>query len=327
MAAPASKTMFNYFSKLPSKAIVVEESNPRKLAPKFNKQHVEQFQNRLEQFDAELFSVNNNQSFFHEHDGCGDNSVEILDGSNKINQLENGDVPMDISISSTNYITSIKSRQHKPFKLVRKLRGPLRAKLLQYHEDVRPPYYGTWQRKSKKISGRRPFTMDDDIFDYDADSEAEWDIGGPGESLKGDDSEDEEEIDDYEIDMKTFVPHGYVSDDEVEVHSDQDEAPSADQSMEEICDVQDDSNISVQIVAEKGTRPQPKLEQVQQQAQQRQTIQNRSPVQQVPQQPIKQAKLEIKPITLGIYYENEQPITLSESKIQFMKTFQGVSCK
>lgn len=291
---PPSKTMLSYFTKLPSKAIVVEEANPRKLAPAFNRQHVEKFQStRLEQFDADLFN-------FH----------------------------------STNYLETIESGQHKPFRLQRKIRGAFRAKLLQYHEDVRPPYYGTWQRKSKIISGRRPFAQDEDVFDYEVDSEAEWDLGGPGESLKGDDSEEDEELDDYEIDMKTFVPHGYVSDDEMEVHSDQEEGTSADQSTEETCDVEDDSNVSVLIVGEKmakgavtnGTAK--KKQQPQQQ--QAQTIsRNSSPAQAgVPQlPPSSKQKPEIKPISLGLYYEDAQTMMLSESKLLFLRAFQGCSCK
>lgn len=334
MTAPNNKTMLNYFTKLPSKAVVVEELNPRKSAPVFNRQHVEKFQNRLEQFDAELFNVNNNSTSNrtnnnannHNHIHNHTNSA-IDNGSN--NGLANGDNECltNNSTSTNNYIADIKSGRHIPFAVRAKLRGPLRARLFQYHEDIRPPYYGTWQRKSRKISGRRPFAQDDDIFDYEVDSEAEWDIGGPGESLKGDDSDDEEELDEYEIDMQTFVPHGYVSDDEMEVHSDQEEAPSANQSLEETCDVEDDSNISCKIICEKGVKiPQPIASAQTPHNPQRQTIQNPSPAQLVQPPPVKQAKLEIKPIILGIHYENEEPIALSESKLQFMKAFQGLSC-
>lgn len=186
MAAPATNnTMFNYFTKLPSKDCIVEE-NPRKLAPIFNKQHVDEFQARLGDFDSELLNNDKNH-----------------------------------------YLSTIKSGQHQPFKIDRKCLNPKRAKLLQFREDVRPPYYGTWQKTSRLVTGRRPFGLDEEIFDYDNDSEAEWDIGGPGESLKDDDSEyddeDEGKPDDYEIDMKVFVPHGYVSEDELEVDGDNDE--------------------------------------------------------------------------------------------------------
>lgn len=298
MAAPTSKTMFNYFTKLPSKAVVVEESNPRKLAPVFNKQHVEEFQStRLEQFDAELFNINNNRDQSAVKESNGSPVVENGHSTNGFgNRKANGtsdhkseDVPMDVSLTSNvTYIDSVKSGLHKPFKLDRKPRGPLRARFLQYHEDVRPPYFGTWRKRSKKITGRRPFALDEDMFDYEVDSEAEWDIGGPGESLKGDDSDDDEEVDDYEIDMKTFVPHGYVSDDEVEVQSDK-----------------EDSNASIMIVYEKKTKSdqqEPQQAQPQQQHQQRHQTANKQP----------------QPITLGIHYEVDEPT---------LKAFQGVSCK
>lgn len=124
------------------------------------------------------------------------------------------DLMKNDSVSETNYILCIRSKQYTP-KRIRRKRNPLRSKLFQFHEDVRPPYFGTWQKESIRVTGRRPYRRDEKFFDYDCDSEAEWDIGGPGESLR--DSEEEEDVEnEYEIDMKTFVPHGYVSDDEVD---------------------------------------------------------------------------------------------------------------
>jgi chromatin assembly factor 1 subunit A len=49
-------------------------------------------------------------------------------------------------------------------------------RFLRFVEDVRPPYYGTWSKKSSKISGRRPFGKDV-VMDYEYDSEAEWEEG------------------------------------------------------------------------------------------------------------------------------------------------------
>ena len=34
------------------------------------------------------------------------------------------------------------------------------AKLLQFSENTRPAYYGTWRKKSKCITGRKPFQLD-----------------------------------------------------------------------------------------------------------------------------------------------------------------------
>ncbi|KFM69809.1 Chromatin assembly factor 1 subunit A, partial [Stegodyphus mimosarum] len=83
------------------------------------------------------------------------------------------------------------------------------AKLLQFSENVRPPYWGTWRKKSKNVRPRHPFGEDSSL-DYTVDSDEEWDEGGPGESLSGTEAEDESE-DDYEVDNDFFVPHGYLS--------------------------------------------------------------------------------------------------------------------
>lgn len=36
----------------------------------------------------------------------------------------------------------------------------LHPKLLQFSENVRPPYWGTWRKRSKNISPRNPFAQD-----------------------------------------------------------------------------------------------------------------------------------------------------------------------
>lgn len=100
----------------------------------------------------------------------------------------------------------------------------VRMKLLQFREDVRPPYFGTFRRRSRKVYGRRPLGRADGVVDYDYDSEAEWEP----EAEEGDDcvsgEEDEEEdaggadaegdADDDNAEDRWLVPHGYLSDDE-----------------------------------------------------------------------------------------------------------------
>lgn len=58
-------------------------------------------------------------------------------------------------------------------------------------------------------------------FDYDIDSDEEWEEEDPdGESLRGsDDEKDEENPDDdeYDVDNEFMVPHGYLSDEEAQV--------------------------------------------------------------------------------------------------------------
>ena len=94
-----------------------------------------------------------------------------------------------------------------------------RVKHLQFDENVRPPYRGTFRKSSSKVKATQPFNKDSDIFDYEVDSDLEWEEGGPGESLNGSDS-DGSVKDDYEIDNEFFVPHGYLSEDENEENGD-----------------------------------------------------------------------------------------------------------
>ncbi|CAL1535850.1 unnamed protein product, partial [Lymnaea stagnalis] len=88
------------------------------------------------------------------------------------------------------------------------------VKLLQFHTDYRPPYYGTW-RKQPKLFPRNPWKKDESLFDYEVDSDDEWEEEEPGESLSCSDGEEEkgEEVDEDEDDG-WMVPHGYLSEDE-----------------------------------------------------------------------------------------------------------------
>lgn len=93
-----------------------------------------------------------------------------------------------------------------------------RPKLLQFSENRRPPYWGTWRKHSKIINPRRPFFKDMEWFNYEIDSDEEWEEEEPGESLRGsDDEKDEENPEDneYDVDNDFMVPHGYLSDEEL----------------------------------------------------------------------------------------------------------------
>ncbi|XP_069550914.1 chromatin assembly factor 1 subunit A [Brachyistius frenatus] len=95
----------------------------------------------------------------------------------------------------------------------RKRHGPM--KLLLFHENYRPAYWGTWSKKSSHISPRCPLRQDKDLLDYEVDSDEEWEEEEPGESLSHSEGEDEEEGgEDDDDDDGFFVPHGYLSDDE-----------------------------------------------------------------------------------------------------------------
>ncbi|KAL3278106.1 hypothetical protein HHI36_013451 [Cryptolaemus montrouzieri] len=94
----------------------------------------------------------------------------------------------------------------------------MRAKFLKFQENQRPAYYGTWRKKSKNITGRKPFGKET-IFDYEVDSDDDWEEEEQGENLEvvsDDDKENEPENEDYEVDNEFFVPHGHLSDDEVD---------------------------------------------------------------------------------------------------------------
>ena len=94
---------------------------------------------------------------------------------------------------------------------------------LQFHENIRPAYFGPTPRKPVKITPQNPFAKEE-FLDYEYESDLEWDEGGPGESLSESDSEGEEK-DDYEMD-EFFVPHGYLSDDEIENQVESDDLPT-----------------------------------------------------------------------------------------------------
>ena len=72
-------------------------------------------------------------------------------------------------------------------------------KVLQFREDVRPPYVGTYTRipgaKSVSHLARNPFSRDLPKVNYDYDSEAEWEEPIDGEDLfsEGEEEDDEDE--------------------------------------------------------------------------------------------------------------------------------------
>lgn len=75
-----------------------------------------------------------------------------------------------------------------------------RMKLLVFHDNVRPAYYGTFSKPSTAICGSNPFVMDSTLFDYEVDSDAEWEDEGEGEALSDSEGEKEEEEEDDEED-------------------------------------------------------------------------------------------------------------------------------
>ncbi|XP_050068378.1 chromatin assembly factor 1 subunit A [Anopheles maculipalpis] len=97
-----------------------------------------------------------------------------------------------------------------------KMKQKFKTKFFLFEENRRPPYRGTWRKRSACIKARRPFVQDNKYFDYEVDSDDEWEEEEPGESLHG--SDDEKDVDpeeEYEVDNEFFVPHGHLSDEEL----------------------------------------------------------------------------------------------------------------
>ena len=78
-----------------------------------------------------------------------------------------------------------------------------KAKLLKFHENRRPAYWGTWTKQTNKISGRRPFGRDEDRFDYEEDSDDDWEEEEEGESL----SDDEKDKEDWKNKKNIQIDH------------------------------------------------------------------------------------------------------------------------
>merc|ERR1712226_541364 len=103
------------------------------------------------------------------------------------------------------------------------------AKLLQFHENERPPYWGTWSKKSNTIHARRPFARDSHYLDYEYDSDDDWEEEEQGESLSDEenDVEEDEEKEDEDDNDGFFVGHGVLDKDEAHlIDSDEEEYSS-----------------------------------------------------------------------------------------------------
>lgn len=103
-----------------------------------------------------------------------------------------------------------------------------KAKLLQFEENQRPAYFGTWNKKSAKVKARRPFGMDSDVFDYEYDSDDDWEEEEQGESLSDEEKDKEEDEKDAEDEVEDddgfFVGHGVLDKDELKGAEDDEDA-------------------------------------------------------------------------------------------------------
>jgi len=88
-------------------------------------------------------------------------------------------------------------------------RSRIPAKVLIFHSDERPGYFGTFTRRSRLIKPRRPFARDDIAIDYAYDSGAEWgeEEEGGGDDVLGD-SDDEREDEEGSDDLDGWLVDG-----------------------------------------------------------------------------------------------------------------------
>ncbi|CAI5437580.1 unnamed protein product [Caenorhabditis angaria] len=124
-------------------------------------------------------------------------------------------------VTSTTYLGSGNVKNHA-------MNPPKRAqacyKLLQFHDNRRPPYYGTFRKRPQKISGRKPWSPIEPGIDYEVDSDDEWeDEPSDGEECRSDD--EEEADDDVMSDDGFFVPPCYLSDGEGDEEAKSNEPP------------------------------------------------------------------------------------------------------
>lgn len=80
------------------------------------------------------------------------------------------------------------------------------AKVLIFHEDSRPGYYGTWTRNSRIVGPRTPLERDVLARDYGYDSGEEWEDEAPGDADDVVDAEDDEpDAEDVDSDLDSWL--------------------------------------------------------------------------------------------------------------------------
>lgn len=82
-------------------------------------------------------------------------------------------------------------------------RTSIPAKVLIFHEDARPGYFGTFTRSSRSIGARKPFGRDVVALDYSYDSGEEWEgeeEGGGDDVAEMSDDDREDEADSSDLD-------------------------------------------------------------------------------------------------------------------------------
>jgi chromatin assembly factor 1 subunit A len=96
-------------------------------------------------------------------------------------------------------------------------RAHIPAKVLIFHEDTRPGYFGTFTRSSTVVGPRRPFAKDAIQFDYNYDSGEEWEeeeeggedlMSADGDAEDGAASEADSDMDGWLVDDDDDIDPG-----------------------------------------------------------------------------------------------------------------------
>lgn len=125
------------------------------------------------------------------------------------------------------------------------------VKLLQFTENYRPAYYGTWKERSQVLrKGRRPLNKDTTLRDYDVDSEEEWDEDEDGEDLS--DIEDVKDKDDEDAELRKL----YGSEDEDDADYDDFFDDSEEQDQDDDDDEQKENSLDLRETTAASQEPQ-----------------------------------------------------------------------
>ncbi|PSN74058.1 hypothetical protein BS50DRAFT_566955 [Corynespora cassiicola Philippines] len=151
-----------------------------------------------EDVDMEPLDALSLKSRFSSRTGTISQSMSIVEIVERINV--SSDIPIDLADKKSGDSQALLEHLKE-----------IPMKYIQFPEDVRPPYYGTYTKKYTPIEAsrlaRNPFRRLRPDTDYDYDSEAEWEEPEEGEDLDSEGDEDMEEEDEGDMD-------GFIEDDQ-----------------------------------------------------------------------------------------------------------------
>ena len=157
--------------------------------------------------------------------------IDLIDSDSGESSASKIDSQLTSDLRSYSDISHLKKRSHRirAWHTSNRKRMPdLKhvKKLLQFHENNRPPFYGLHSTSKTKSSavrhcrrGRRPlFNLS--WIDYDHDSDEDWEEEDPGESLSGAEDGEEDNPGDDELD---YTDHWLAYENEIDYADENDE--------------------------------------------------------------------------------------------------------